>query len=82
MFGGVDARLVGHNIFLDGSLFRDGPGVQRRDHVHDFISGLSMRIDRVRFSVARVKRSEEFRTPVSNGGKQRFYSINVGYEFR
>lgn len=82
VFAGVDARLVGHNIFLDGSLFRDGPGVQRRDTVHDLTSGISMRIDRLRFSVTRVKRSEEFRTPVSSGGKQRFYSINVGYEFR
>ena len=56
--------------------------MQRRDTVHDLTSGISMRIDRLRFSVTRVKRSEEFRTPVSSGGKQRFYSINVGYEFR
>jgi len=82
VFGGVDARLIGHNIFLDGSLFRDGPGVQRRDAVHDLIAGISMRFDRLRFSVTRIRRSEEFRTPVSTGGKQRFYSINVGYEFR
>ena len=80
-FAGVDGRLVGHNIFLDGSLFRDGPGVSRRDSVYDFTAGLSVRFDQLRLSVTRIKRSEEFRTPLSNGGKQRFYSINIGLEF-
>lgn len=80
-FAGVDGRLVGHNIFLDGSLFRDGPGVSRRDSVYDFTAGLSVRFDKLRLSVTRIKRSEEFRTPLSNGGKQRFYSINIGLEF-
>lgn len=80
-FAGVDGRLIGHNIFLDGSLFRDGPGVARRDSVYDFTAGLSMRIDKVRLSVTRIKRSEEFRTPLGGGGKQRFYSVNVGIEF-
>lgn len=80
-FAGVDGRLIGHNIFLDGSLFRDGPGVARRDSVYDFTAGLSGRIDKLRISVTRIKRSEEFRTPLSNGGKQRFYSVNIGIEF-
>lgn len=80
-FAGVDGRLIGHNIFLDGSLFRDGPGVARRDFVHDLLAGLSMRLHAVRFSVTKVHRSEEFTTPLGGGGKQRFYSINIGIEF-
>ena len=80
-FAGVDGRLIGHNIFLDGSLFRSGPGVARRDAVYDFTAGLSMRIDKLRVSVTRIKRSEEFRTPIAGGGQQRFYSVNVGIEF-
>jgi len=76
-FAGVDGRVVAHNIFLDGSLFRAGPGIERNDTVYDFTAGLSARIDKVRLSVTRVKRSEEF----DGGGKQRFYSINLGIEF-
>lgn len=76
-FAGVDGRLVAHNIFLDGSLFRDGPGIARNDKVYDITAGLSARIDKVRLSVTRIKRSEEF----DGSGKQRFYSINFGVEF-
>jgi len=80
-FAGVDGRLVAHNIFLDGSLFRDGPGIARNDKVYDITAGLSARIDKVRLSVTRIKRSEEFQTPLGGSGKQRFYSINLGIEF-
>jgi len=81
VFAGVDVRLIAHNIFLDGSLFRDGPGVARRDAVYDITAGFSARIDQLRLSVTRVKRSEEFTTPLGGGGEQRFYSINIGLEF-
>lgn len=82
VFAGVDGRLVGHNIFLDGSLFRDGPSVKRRDAVYDFTAGLSMRIHRLRFSLTQVKRSPEFDSAAGRGGQQRFYSVNIGYEMR
>lgn len=81
IFAGADGRLVAHNIFVDGSLFRGGPGVDGRDFVYDFMAGLSARIDKFRLSVTRVKRSEEFTTPQGGGGSQRFYSINLGIEF-
>jgi lipid A 3-O-deacylase len=81
VFAGVDGRIVPYNIFLDGSLFRDGPSVESRDTVYDITAGVSMRIDALRVSVTRIKRSEEFKTPLSNGGQQQFYSVNVGIEF-
>jgi lipid A 3-O-deacylase len=81
VFAGFDARLVGHNIFLDGSLFRDGPSVSRRAAVYDILAGASVRLDTIRLSVTRVRRSEEFATPLGGGGRQRFYSINIGVEF-
>lgn len=80
-FAAVDGRLVGYNIFLDGSLFRDGPSVARRDAVYDLMAGVSVRFDALRVSLTRVKRSEEFYTPLGGGGKQQFYSINIGLEF-
>jgi len=81
VFAGADGRLMGHNTSLDGSLFRDGPSVATRDYVYDLLVGASMRIDALRVSVTRIKRSEEFYTPAGGGGKQQFYSINVGAEF-
>ena len=80
-YAGVDGRLVAYNIFLDGSLFHDGPSVSRRPGVYDLVGGLSVRIDALRVSVTRVKRSEEFYTPLGGGGRQSFYSINIGIEF-
>ena len=81
VFAGVDQRFVAHNIFLDGPVFRDGPSVERRRHVRDLSAGLSLRIDRLRFSWTRIHRSEEFRTAAGGGGAQRFDSFNLGFEF-
>jgi hypothetical protein len=81
VFAGVDHRLVAHNIFLDGPVFRDGPSVDRRRHVRDLSLGFSVRLDRLRFSWTRVQRSEEFRTTAGGGGAQRFDSLNLGFEF-
>jgi lipid A 3-O-deacylase len=80
-FVGLDHRLVAHNIFLDGTVFRDSPSVQRRPHVYDLSVGLSLRIDAFRLSLTRVRRSEEFFTPASTGGRQTFDSVNLGFEF-
>lgn len=81
VFAGIDHRWVAHNIFLDGPVFRDGPSVERRRHVRDLSVGFSLRVDRLRFSWTRIRRSEEFRTPAGGGGEQRFDSLNLGVEF-
>lgn len=81
VFAGVDHRLVAHNIFLDGTVFRDSPSVERRPHVYDLTLGFSLRFAAVRLSLTRVRRSEEFYTAASNGGRQTFDSLNLGIEF-
>lgn len=81
VFAGLDHRLIAHNIFLDGAVFRDSPGVRRRPHVYDITAGVSLRFDTVRFSLTRVRRSEEFFTAASTGGRQTFDSVNLGIEF-
>lgn len=81
LFAGVDHRLVAHNIFLDGPVFRDGPAVERRRHVRDLSAGFGLRIDKLRFAWTRIHRSEEFSTAAGGGGKQRFDSLNLGFEF-
>jgi hypothetical protein len=81
VFAGLDHRLIAHNVFLDGAVFRDGPGVRRRPHVYDLTIGFSLRLDPVRISVTRVRRSEEFYTAAGTGGTQTFDSVNLGIEF-
>ncbi len=81
VFAGLDHRLVAHNIFLDGAVFRDSPSVRKRPHVYDVTLGLSLRIDATRISVTRVRRSEEFFTAAGTGGLQKFDSVNLGIEF-
>ncbi len=80
-FAGLDHRLVAYNIFLDGAAFRHGPGVRRRPHVYDLSLGFSLRYRALRISLTRVTRSEEFFTAGSNGGRQKFDSLNFGLEF-
>lgn len=79
-FLGADFRLVARNLFLDGTMFRDSPGVNRRSHVNDLTAGLSLRYKFTRLSLTRVLRSEEFTAP-AGGGRQSFYSLNLGLEF-
>ena len=73
--------LSANNPLYKQSLFRSGPSVATRDYVYDLLTGVSMRIETLRVSVTRIKRSEEFYTPLGGGGKQKFYSFNIGIEF-
>lgn len=82
VFTGLDYRLVGYNIFLDGTAFHDSPGVDRRTAVHDLTAGFSLRYAQLRFSLTRIRRSEEFTTSRGGGGTQTFDSFNIGFEFR
>lgn len=80
-FAGVDHRWVAHNIFLDGPVFHNGPSVEKRTHVRDLSLGFCARVNGLRFSWTRVRRSEEFQTAAGGGGSQRFDSLNLGFEF-
>jgi hypothetical protein len=81
VFAGADGRAVAHNIFLDGSLFRDGPSVESKPFVYDLSAGFSVRFNLIRLSVTRILRSEEFTSATGGGGTQQFYSLNIGVEF-
>jgi hypothetical protein len=61
LFGGVDGRAVGHNIFLDGNTFRNSASVDRVPWVADFSSGFAFRLFRhFELSYTRVVRTHEF----------------------
>jgi len=80
VFAGADLRYVARNIFLDGTVFRDSPSVDKRHYVHDLSAGISLRYRAFRFTLSRVYRSEEFTTPAGGGGRQSFYALSLAYE--
>ena len=44
LFTGVDGKVVGRNIFLDGNTFSDSHSVDKETFVGDWVAGSSIRI--------------------------------------
>jgi len=60
LFGGVEGRLVGHNIFLDGNTFTDSHSVDKKYLVGDATAGVALTYGRTRLSYALIYRTREF----------------------
>lgn len=79
LFAGVEARAVAHEIFLDGSLFRnDDPSVDSHVFVGDFQAGLVVQVRRVQISYTNVVRTKQFTT---QEGAQQFGALSVAVKF-
>jgi hypothetical protein len=59
-FTGVEGWLVGYTDFLDGTLFRGSPEVERELWVAEWKSGVALRYGKAEASLAYVFRSLEF----------------------
>ncbi len=59
-FVSFDARLVGHDIFLDGNSFRESHSVTKESIVLDGAVGLSIMYRGIKVSYAHIFRSKEF----------------------
>ena len=87
-FGSVEARAVAYNVFLDGRLFQDDPGVKRRNFVHDLVLGTRFDFPGTRtaghgpffLQFKATLRSPEFRSslPVPS---HRVAALTIGTEF-
>jgi lipid A 3-O-deacylase len=75
-FAGVDARLIGHDLFLDGNTWRDSPSVDKKRWVGDLYLGIALAFEHVRISYVHVLRTREFRTQAS---RQRFGSLSISW---
>ncbi|MEW6719505.1 MAG: lipid A deacylase LpxR family protein [Thermodesulfobacteriota bacterium] len=62
LYGGVDARAVARDVFLDGNTFRGSRSVEREPLVCDFEAGFVLAWSRYRLSFANVLRTREFTT--------------------
>ena len=82
LFAGADGRLVGHNIFLDGTVFSDSHSVDKESFVFDLQAGFSVRRKHLRLSYTLVRRSREF-SPLPAGrddGEHDFGSVSFTME--
>jgi hypothetical protein len=60
LFGGINARAVERNIFLDGNTWRSSPSVNKKPFVYDMNIGVDYTYHRNRISYTLVRRSREF----------------------
>ena len=78
IFGSVEGKAVGRNIFIDGNAFGGGPGVDRKPWVGELELGAGLRCGRYRVTYAQVWRSKEF-AEQSTG--HQFGSVSVAVSF-
>jgi hypothetical protein len=76
VFGGVDGRVVGRNIFLDGNSFQPSPSVDKRILVGDVQVGAALQLGGARLSFTHVFRTKEFGTQPS---ADQFGSVNLSF---
>lgn len=79
LFGGVDFRVVGRNIFLDGNTFTNSHSVDKKPLVMDASAGLALAYGRARVSYALVYRTKEFDGQDGNGDV--FGTVSLGVRF-
>lgn len=60
LFANFDVRAVGHDIFLDGNSYGNGPSVKKRMMVEESQVGAALTYKTVRLTYTYVSRSEEF----------------------
>lgn len=78
LFGGVEGRAVGRNIFLDGNTFGDSYSVDKKYFVADVNGGLAITYNKIRLSYTLVYRTPEFHGQ-ENGDV--FGSVSLGFRF-
>lgn len=78
LFAGVETRLMGRNIFLDGNSFRNSPSVDKELTVLDANAGLTLTYDQIQLAYTLNWRSREFHGQQDNS---LFGSVSLGYRF-
>ncbi len=78
VFGGVEGRYVAHDIFLNGSLFNDGPSVKSKNWVGDFQGGFAIQLGDTQFAFTYVERTPEFE---GQQGAHRFGAFTLARKF-
>ena len=79
VFAGVQGRVVGHNIFLDGNTFKSSPNVDKKPLVADFTGGVSLLwSDAIRADFSVVQRTKEFYGQAGSNDQFGGFNIVIG----
>jgi lipid A 3-O-deacylase len=78
LFGGVDFRAVGRNLFLDGNTFEDSARVDKKPFVVDAQAGVALQTGDWRLAYTYVTRTEEFE---GQGEQQDFGTVALSWRF-
>lgn len=78
VFGGAEGRAVLHNIFLDGSTYRNSQSVEKLPFVADYHFGLAVILGDWRLSYTQVFRGREFE---GQPKADRFGALAISYRF-
>ncbi|MDR3528520.1 MAG: lipid A deacylase LpxR family protein [Rhizomicrobium sp.] len=65
-FAGVDCRVMGRNIFLDGNNWRASPSVDKDRFVGDLTVGAAVTFSHMRLAFTHVFRTREYKTQTSS----------------
>ncbi len=78
VWAGFDARLVAHNMFLDGNTFRDSASVHRKPFGYDGQVGAAIAWPTARVGFAYIQRSREFD---GQQGPDRFGQLTISFAY-
>jgi lipid A 3-O-deacylase len=78
LFTGVDGRVVGRNLFLDGNTWTSSPSVDKELFVADMRVGGAIRYSAVEVVASLVHRTREFKTQTRD---ENFISITTQFHF-
>ena len=78
VFAGVEGRVVGRNIFIEGNTFGGVDGVEPNRLVADVQAGAAIQVGRVELSFTQVLRTEEY---AGQDGPAVFGSVNLRTRF-
>lgn len=77
-FIGAEGRAVVHNIFLDGSTFRNSLSVNKRHLVADIQAGMAVQIGDAQITYTYVWRTREFKTQTQ---RHEFGAVSISTKF-
>lgn len=78
VFAGLDGRLMGRNLFLDGNTFQSSRSVAKLPLVGDLQFGAAVSFRHMRVAFTHVFRTKEYRT---QPGVDQFGAVSVSFRF-
>ena len=77
VFGGVDGRAIGRNMFLDGNTWGPGPRVSKFNLVADLEVGATITFQAMQVTFTHVFRTKEYKT---QSAPDNFGAVNVSFK--